>query len=595
MDQSDIGPANDGRKDGDETVAQPPLTPLPSSDIRRPGRSSEEKKLNLPHNPFKKNSSMPSPSTHRIHQPPFPHSADSLLHHLHTDPQSSHMTVCGAASPVAHRHAALPAHDGSGATELASFSRTSSNGLLSGTISPVISEGGTVRPRQDDGRPTEKSANLGLMGKPVNIFPSTPPVKQQSGLQDREDSKKPEDKGAFQGEVSSNSLEASREQQQQGIQSSTPGSPARESSRPSHPVPSLSKVTSAMDRSRPSTAPASTGRKKSGILLPASTNEPSDRPLPSGPSGSRSRSTSGSNLQGSLSDQIEEDGVGTGGSTPSGQQGEKDKKGKAKIRPSANTTSVRSRTSTSSSLHLGPLPGSSAGLPVFGDGLITPSTDGHTSAGTDMDADYDPTTVEDENQERWPAEHVWSEVTRLKEEAHDQRIATTTMMSPARPASVVHSRDGNEHAPTDLSDSTGMTADASLPESADSSHQIKVLNDRLKQLEMKSLEMEDDVSTPMASTRLSYSAPQQNNDSCLHQFVQEFQSVVQQNMNHERGSAEALAGAGTFNPVASNANSQTKLVGSAGSLLPEGKQCTIGSRHMQSHPVADRPHYPFRS
>ena len=544
---------------------------LPPSPMRRTSRSGLDRKPNLSQIPFKNGlmagqSSLTDQHRHqpRIQQPPFPHSSDSLLHHLHTDPQSSHITVCGAASPVAHRHAALPSHEGEsgGATELLS-PETSSNGLLSGTISPVTSEGGINRPRetiQNTGRSSETMPPFqkGLMGKPVDIFPS-------SSSKPRRQMETPS--------------EGSKGTQTGASETSRPRSPGRDRSRQGAALPLLSRgESSSASRNRPNTAPM-IGRKKSGVLLPTSTNEAdesaalpaSSRLLASDPS--RGDSPAGSHLEGRVG----------GASTPAPQKGyfdlQTDRRAKAKIRPSTSTTSVRSRTSTASSLHLGPLPGSSsAATPVFGDGLITPSTDGHVSVGTERDGDDEMTPDEVDFQDSWPAEAAIAAAMRQEQRFDDRKGDTTNMMmSPARPASNAHSDGEQDPVSAMVSGLTGSDMETILPESGISPRQIHALNQRLQRLETDSEENvapEDILPTPTLGTpaiavpRL----PQASGNDCLHQFVQQFQDVVQMGLNHDdQGISQGglRVDGGPLSPAGSS-TSQSKLVGSAGSLTLDG-------------------------
>jgi hypothetical protein len=547
---------------------------LPPSPMRRASRSGLDRKPNLSQIPFK-SGSMPNPSSSsdqhrhqpRIHQPPFPHSSDSLLHHLHTDPQSSHITVCGAASPVAHRHAALPPHEGEGggATEVLSPG-TSSNGLLSGTISPVTSEGGTIRPRdtvQNTGRSSEAMPPIqkGLMGKAMDIFPSssTKPTRQIEG-----------------------SFEGAKGTPSTASETSRPRSPGRDRSRQGATLPLLSRgESSSTGRNRPNTAPMMIGRKKSGVLLPTSTNEVDNQSASSGASSrllagdsdARGDSPAGSHLEGRVG----------GASTHGSQKGyfdiQTDRRGKAKIRPSTSTTSVRSRTSTASSLHLGPLPGSSsAAMPVFGDGLITPSTDGHVSVGTERDGDDEMTPDEVDFQDSWPAEAAIAAAMRHEQRFDDRKGDTTNMMmSPARPASNAHSDGEQDPVSGMVSGSTGDDMETMLPESGISPRHIHALNQRLQRLETDSenkVEPEDILPTPTSGTP-AIAVPrstQASGNDCMHQFVQQFQDVLQMKLNHEdQGSSQGglRADNGPLSPAVSS-TSQSKLVGSAGSLTLDG-------------------------
>ena len=361
-----------------------------------------------------------------------------------------------------------------------------------------------------------------------------------------------------------------------------PRSPGRDRSRQGPALPLLSRSeSSSTTRDRPNTAPMIGGRRKSGILLPTSTNE-LDSQSPS--MGASSRLLSGdSSVRGDSPVGSFLEGRAGGASTPGSQKGyfdlQTDRRGKAKIRPSTTTTSVRSRTSTASSLHLGPLPGSTSGtMPVFGDGLITPSTDGHVSVGTERDGDDEMTPDEAGFQDSWPSEAAIAAAMRHEQKFDDRKGDTTNMMmSPARPASNAHS-DGEQDPDSVMhSRSTGNDAETILPESGISPRQVHDLNQRLQRLETDSenkVEPEEILPSPTSGTPAIAvpQAAQASGDDCLHQFVQQFQDVLQMKLNHEdqeNNPGGLRIDGGPLSPAASS-SSQTKLVGSAGSLTLDG-------------------------
>ena len=566
--------------EGDETPVATTINSnaIASSSSDRIGSKATKDKRphSLKENHHKASSSTVS-STPRIQQPPFPHSSDSLLHHLHTDPQSSHITVCGAASPVAHRHAVLAKDETAGATEL-----TSSDHVVEGTAeSPVDGDGDHVdTPRRGSGQDRRPSHSSGLMGKPLDIFqrPGTPSSSKKR-LDDRES-----DSAATTGEKNAGHGQENTGRQAQasfsgfnlGESSTTPRSPAQQNSGNLKPaVPLHTRKESSSGRTRPSTAPSPAGRRKSGI-------PPDEGPLDSEKLGQES------GYNGPYTGELTAgSGAGTGASTP-GQgkgyfdlhRGEKDRKGKQTTPSGSNrlagsSTSVRSRTSTASSLHLGPLPGPpSAGISQFGDGLITPSTDGHMSVGTGgRDGDDELTGDEDDEAfESWPVQSNIPDGQTQRRKSTRGSIATSTLMSPARPASVSSSQfsgsdDGEGFVPKTLSDSTGIIVEALVPDSADTPDQVRALNDRLRRLEQNGGGLPDeseDVATP---TDAADPTSNLGGGGCLSQFVQQFQGVVREKLDKEQ--RDGLSGSRTGSVSSPPNSGPTKLLGSAGSLSPD--------------------------
>lgn len=594
------------RTSAKKTATNIMATPSISSSSKKPSKPMKDKRpYSLNHDPLKPststststamgtNTTSTSSSTPRIQQPPFPHSSDSLLHHLHTDPQSSHITVCGAASPVAHRHAVLAKDDAGlgGATELESSSAEVVHGVAE---SPVELEGegpgeGEHRdiPRRGSALGRRSSASSagsssGLLGRPVDVFqpPGTPSYSSKKRIEGRE-SDSAGSTGDQVGRIEQEETDRrdgtsapASKHDLGGLSATTttptvPRSPLRQrSSNLRSGIPVNTRKESSSGRTRPSTAPsAAMGRRKSGI--------PPIDPNEGGKNGQES-----------------------GTITPSAEgkgyfdlnRSDKDRRGKqttpsATNRTGGNSTSVRSRTSTASSLHLGPLPGPpSAGISQFGDGLVTPSTDGHLSVGTGgRDGDDEFTADEDEEaQGQWPVQdEVAAEYARqFEHHVKKAAIATSTLMSPARPASNAESHfsgtdEGEGYVPKVLSDSTGIVIEALVPDSADTPDQVKTLNERLRLLEQNGgglPDSGDDVATP---TNNSSTAPNSAGTGCLDQFVQQFQGVVREQLDKEqRNGASESNGRANGSPTG-----PTKLLGSAGSLSPDdrGEYCHLES------------------
>lgn len=193
---------------------------------------------------------------------------------------------------------------------------------------------------------------------------------------------------------------------------------------------------------------------------------------------------------------------------------------------------------------------------------------------------------DDEAHGRWPVQEDMPLPT-LQTRNFGQGIATSTLMSPARPASVAGSGfggsdDGEGYVPKTLSDSTGMVIEALVPESADTPDQVRALNDRLRRLEESGgglPQEEEDVATP---TNNADPTSNLGGMGCLSQFVQQFQGVVQEQLNKDQ--REGRAGSsndGGGSP--SSSTGPTRLLGSAGSLSPDPGTLLL-SGVSRSHP-----------
>jgi hypothetical protein len=531
--------------------------PTDSSSSRKEGNSSiprfvKQGKGNDAQHPLNASTSSTS---NRIQQPPFPHSSDSLLHHLHTDPQSSHITVCGAASPVAHKHV-LPSE---GATELVGeLIPDSTNGLVSGKMAGSIGMtnpsspevGGESEKIRSSKIPKFSGHGMGLMGKPVDIFP--PEAHSSSAIKRAKDKeqetnnvdkfKSPEsprasgsDSPAEPSPFHSNLTQRLRMRNQRSASNSVPGRP-RGDGRPS----------TAPYESEPSFIPS----------LPSASNEASDLDSPS--IGSPGLFTS----------------QGNGSTTPGGHanyfdaQREKDRRGKSKIRAPGNHASLRSRTSTSSSLHLGQFPINQDGIAINSDGLPTPGSEGYRSMGTERDGD-DELTGDEEEVQRWPAEDHG----RLPSESGSDPIsklnATTAMMQPAVEPNVKDHPDGIS--PDVPSSSTGL-----IVEKVDdgTSHDLKSLaaeKDSLRNTTAwaaSTYDMQDDTPTPTAQAKTSahQSMDRIDDSTCLDQFVQQFQGAMQRKMEKDAYNNMSPRDQLTQDAVMKRSGKPTTLIGSAGQL-----------------------------
>jgi hypothetical protein len=192
------------------------------------------------------------------------------------------------------------------------------------------------------------------------------------------------------------------------------------------------------------------------------------------------------------------------------------------------------------------------------------------------------TPDEDDLQDRWPAEAAIAAAIRHEQRFDDRKGDTTNMMmSPARPASTADS-DGEEgHAERVGSRSTANVVETMLPESGASPRQIYALDQRLQRLETDSTaEPEDILPTPTSRTpAIAVPQPTQpgtGGDDCLHQFVQQFQDAVQMKLSHEEGNLgeDLRLNNGPLSPAMSS-TSQSKLVGSAGSLTTDGASLSV--------------------
>ncbi len=149
-------------------------TPLATSphptDMR--SSSSSASKRNRPDRPKSRHPRSTSPT-----KPHLPHSSDSLLHHLHTDPTSSHISlsnpsaVVGPVLPVSSSGAAVDGEDVSSATPGGQVGLEASR-----TTSDLTREEGSQQGKAMELTASQETEVVpkGLMGKPLQVFPPSP-------------------------------------------------------------------------------------------------------------------------------------------------------------------------------------------------------------------------------------------------------------------------------------------------------------------------------------------------------------------------------------------------------------------------------------
>lgn len=430
----------------------------------------------------------------RIQQKPYPHSSDSLLHELHTNPNSSHITVCAATSTANARHPAPQQADSM--LDLSDPLQSHSTDLIqSGKDSDINS-----------------SQALGLMGKPVDIFaPSSLSDNRESGGDRR----------------MSTDVAAPEHTSQDGVDNGFPSLTRRQTTIGDH------------DQYQNST-----------LKLKSEQDE----------------RTSNRELESARRDDAPENIDPASLSTPDAQKGyfdirnDRDRRGKAKGKGPATTVTSRSRTSTSSSFKSVPTntPGTRLAFPNPTDPLFTPTSE------TGKSGDGDDELTDDEGfVECWPAEpEVRRQESFEKQSSEPEAEATSALMSSKSPSKTIDDLPPLVPLPADpVATAADWKKVASIVQPQDPAHTL-----------------EGATSPPERENANIGRVTITSGDSCIDQFVQQFNGVVEQGMKHaelKRGESGGSSGGGGKSPRT------ISLIGSAGTLGDD----THSSRHMTDSPL----------